>query len=292
MKNKLNKLKKDISSSLEDASLNYYYHGMGLYDEIDEHNLNKFQIALGNITIACELLLKAFIARKMFGCLYPKLRKNYQAILFYPEAVPYSPVFNTLVNELKSFSVDTVGINEAISFFYQLYPDKQEEYKPHLKFISEIRNTAVHASMLDYQMYILHKVVYISTKLFLLADEEGIIKETDIGTSSYYEGIIDSYDTKKINKVETAKKEAKRKLQSIKVNKKLEPFKYEKNISIQEICPICDSKAISYGYIEGQEEYLNVDIFCKTHFFCKVCEFTLDDEIELRLASICTLITV
>ena len=292
MIDKLNKLKSDISSSLEDASLSYYYLGMNLYDEIDEHNLDNFQVALGNITIACELLLKTFVAKKIFGCLYPNLNKEYQAILYYPESVSENNILNKVIIELKSFNVKTIGINEAISFFYQLYPSKQGEYKPDLKFISEIRNIAVHVSLLDYQVYLLEKAVYITTKLFLLADEEEIVKNTGLGDSEYFKKILNSYNSDKTDKVKKSINTAKKNLSSLNNHEEPEVFKYEKGESIKEICPVCDSNAISYGYIENHADYgYDIDIFYKQSFTCNHCELSLDDDVELRLANISTYVT-
>jgi len=115
----LDRISDDIAKSLQDAALDYFNLGTRLYQDGKKHPWQGFQAVLGNLSIACELLLKAIIARKMFSCLYPNLSKEVLAMLHYPEVMPSGATPNAFIGDLRTFTEKVIDISQATSFYIQ-----------------------------------------------------------------------------------------------------------------------------------------------------------------------------
>lgn len=283
----LNRISDDIAKSLQDAALDYFNLGIRLYQDGKKRPWQGFQAVLGNLSIACELLLKAIIARKMFSCLYPNLSKEALAMLHYPEAMPAGTTPNTFIGDLRSFTEKVIDISQATSYFYQLYPDKKQEFKPHLSLLAPIRNIAVHAAFPEFQKYHLERVAYIACKLFKLAKDDEVFKWLFmISNQQEIDGIIKRYDDERVTKVHKAIEQAKTKSKSL-------DFLYAWNFGSNEWemrdekCPVCKNDAICCGYTEEDETEDGISLwFVKDQFECDNCGLVLDDSDELELAGI------
>ncbi|AZR82343.1 hypothetical protein [Thiomicrospira sp. S5] len=283
----LNRISDDIAKSLQDTALDYFNLGIRLYQDGRKRPWQGFQTVLGNLSIACELLLKAIIARKMFSCLYPNLSKEALAMLHYPEAMPPGATPNVFIGDLRNFTEKVIDISQAISYFYQLYPDKKQEFKPHLSLLAPIRNIAVHAAFPEFQKYHLERVAYIACKLFQLAKDDEVFKWLFmISNQQEIDSIIKRYDDERVTKVHKAIEQAKIKSKSL-------DFLYAWNFGSNEWemrdekCPVCKNDAICYGYTEEDETEDGISLwFVKDQFECDNCGLVLDDADELELAGI------
>lgn len=278
----------DIVRSLENASAAYLKIGIDLYIENKKNSWKSFQPTVGNLSIACELLLKVFVARNMFSNLYPNLKKESQAILNYPTVMPSSTTINRFIGDLTSFSEKVIDFNQAISLFYLLYPQKKQELQPHFHFLSSVRNISVHAALPEFQRYHLERIAYISSKLFLHARDEKINRVT-ISIDKRLEKIIQEYDDYRVKKVHDAIQAAKNKAKSLETLWKVNDWYDDDWGSLDETCPVCTNNALSYGSTEEDEASGRYTLlFFKESFECEHCGLVLEDEEELQLAGIQT----
>lgn len=282
-----------ITLSLQNAAKEYFDVGISLYFERKKNSLKGFQPVLGNFAIACELLLKAFISEKIFFCLYSNLSKEAQAMILYPESMPSGTTPNKFIGDIRSFKENIIDINQAISYFYQLYPEIKQEYKPHLKLLSSIRNVAVHAAFPKFQKYHLERIAYITCKIFLHAIEKKAFKLFHISNYEDIEKIVSSYDDERVKKVHKAIEQANKKSKSIDFLLSSVLIENEMEMNV-EICPVCENDAVCYGYTEeeyeeGSEDEEGLSLwFFKDQFECESCGLMLDDSSELELAGINT----
>ena len=287
LKQHIDQIADDIAESLKDASIGYFDIGIQLYEEGRKQPWKGFQPILGNLAISCELILKAIIAKKMFSCLYPNLSKDALAMLNHPSAMPSGTTPNAFIGDLRNFTEKAIDISQATSYFYQLYPDKKQEFKSHLSLLAPIRNISVHGAFPEFQKYHLERVAFIACKLFKLAKEENTFKWLYVATNdSLIDGIIKRYSEERVNKVHKAIEQAKKKSKSI-------DFLYAWTFGSNEWdmrdekCPVCKNDAVCYGYTEEDSYDQTVTLFfVKDQFECDNCGLTLDDSAELELAGI------
>lgn len=288
LKHNIDKTALEVARALEDASTAYFTIGIDLYLDRKKSTWKSFQPVIGNLSIACELLLKVFVARKIFSCLYPNLKKDRQAILNYSESMPSSTAINWFIGDLRDFTENTIDIKQAISYFYQLYPEQKQEFKPHLDLLSVVRNISVHAAIPDVQKYHMERIAYITCKLFMHAEAEKYQRVSGFNVETL-NAIIEGYDKFRVKKVHSAIEDAKRKLKSLKGSQK-ENHLYDDDWNyLNEICPVCKSESYCYGYTEEDETHKKFFLgFWKESFECDFCELSLEDEEELSLAGIQT----
>lgn len=287
LKKYLDKITDEVANSLQGAALAYFNIGIQLYEQKWNDSFGGSQIVLGNLSIACELLLKTIIARRMFGCLYANLSPEVLAVLHYPDSMPAETMPNVFVSDLRNFTEKSIDIGRAASLFHLLYPSKKQEFKSDLNLLARIRNIAVHAAFPKFQKYQLERVAYIACKLFKLAKDDKIFKgKFSISNESQINKIIALYDKNRIGKVDKAIEAARKQLKTIKLVLLLEPDfnKWEARI---ETCPVCENDALCYGYTD---RVIDRDghrlVFFKEQFKCENCKLNLDDFEELRCVDI------
>jgi hypothetical protein len=279
-------LQKESARSLSVVARSYYNSGINLFHRLRRNSYMEYQPAVGVLAISVELILKAIIAKLAFRQLFLNLPSEVQLMLNYPESLPSSFRARHHANELRSFSYNTVDINQAISYFYQFYPHKKQEFKPYLSLVAAMRNVSVHGALPSFQRYDLERIAYISTKLFQFVHENNIFdiyyilfgKETNL--------FLENYKEERIKRVREAIEAAKTKSKEIEhygsyivVSNEWEHYVVS--------CPVCGSDAITEGDTEqgGDEDGPNLTYFAQ-YFLCDECGLELNDFEELKLAGI------
>lgn len=279
-------LQKEIVSSLSAVARSYYKNGIGLFHRLRRNSYIEYQPAIGVLAISVELILKAIIAKLAFRQLFLNLPSELQLMLNYPESLPSSFRARHHANELRSFSYNTVDINQAISYFYQFFPYTKQEFKPYLSLVAAVRNVSVHGALPSFQRYDLERIAYISTKLFQFVHENKIFdiyyilfeKETNL--------FLQNYKEERIKRVREAIEAAKSK------SKEIEHYGSYIEVSNEwgsyvVSCPVCRSDAITEGDTEqdGDEDGPSLTYFAQ-YFLCDECGLELNDLEELKLAGI------
>ncbi len=282
----LERTRNDIADALGNSAKEYFDLGMKLYEDRRKYPYRGFQAILGNLAISVELLLKCVVARKIFPLLYEGLSREAQAILTNPESMPDGTLPNAFLGDLRSFTQKAIDLNQAISYFYLLFPKQKHEYSPHLKLLSSIRNVSVHGAVPSFQLYHLERVAYIACKLFLLAKEEKIIRWYFMSNEAAARKVVSKFDEERIHKVHRAIEDAKKKSKSIdhlwSISLSNDEWEFR-----SETCPVCQNDASVYGYTEEDtHEEESTLWFYKEQFECDSCGLVLDDAEELELAGI------
>jgi len=301
---KITFLIKEIQHGLRNSADAYLRTGLTLCEKIEVEEregvifpLTPFQIAIGNLSISIELMLKTTIANKCFPFLYQGLPKELQLHLFYPDI--FENQSHAYVNELKSFSdkFKTIELNEAIGLFYNLYPQEKDYFQPYFISLSQFRNNSVHAFIPGHDIYILGRIKYLALSLYRFLLEEHIFTSLMPGDIIYrnlpftevFERDLNSKVTEKVKK----SKERSKGLRN-QGNTPVIPAeeRWDKYIIS---CEICHSDAILNGKTEftpereyesdGEYFVLMLD-FRASSFHCEICGLKLEDPKELDLVGI------
>lgn len=281
-------MEKEIKNRLADSAKSYLTLGLESFHKIRSVNEN-FQIALGNLTISIELLLKTIIADKCFPFLFTNLPVELKLKLTYPDIEKINPINKITLKDLESFSYNTLQLDNCISIFYVLYPDKKQEFKPYFRFLSNIRNVVIHGAIPQYQKYELEKIAYFSINLIKFLQTDKLSPFRFFKFTKQDNKFYSDYNAIRINRVEKVIKEAKEKLS--KTSTSLFLFGPDGWEVFTTSCPICQSDAILSGYsdllveqdIEGETVFLQ---FYAVSYKCDECGLELLDSEELRLAGI------
>jgi hypothetical protein len=278
-------LQTEISRSLLTAATAYYQTGIKRFHELRWNKLG-YQPAVGNLTISVELLLKAILAKQALRHLYTDLPSEAQLMLTYPESLPDTFTARQYANELRSFSRGTVDLNQAISYFYQFFPDKKQEYKPYLSLIATVRNVSVHGALPSFQRYDLERVAYMSTRLFAFVSEKNLFDGFYVWLEKETQEFLKNYQEERIKRVKDAIEAAKARSKTIEHYGSYisQPTEWECYVIK---CPVCGSDAVGYGdTADGTDEDGPALWFLANSFSCEECGLGLNDTEELVLAGI------
>ena len=286
------KMQEEYSSDLERTALDYLKIGLELFHQRRYLDYPNSQVALGNLAIAIELMLKTFIARKNLFLLFNGLPPELNVLFICPQSL--EPEFNLRpygIN-LKTGLYKTLEFNECVSYFYIFFPKLKQSYHSHLRLLSSIRNASVHAVFPSFQRYDIERVAFIALQFFMKLQE---------GTQYQFYALTENDKTflmnfkeERINTVRTKIEQAKETSKKIKDNSHDQYIDDDDEDYWEQYiaeCPICGSDALLGGYTESQydlsipEEWLE---FYPDTFLCDGCDLELNDDEELRLAGIDT----
>ncbi len=286
LKSYLDHLTQEIVESLQKASEEYFKIGFATYEEVRQYSFIEFQPAVGNLSIAIELLLKSIVAKKSFKFLYTNLPLEAQIILAYPDSMPRGTNFNSYMIDIKCYNYKTIELDQAITLFYTFYPELKQDFKPHLSVISAVRNVSVHASIPSFQRYQLDRVAYIAAKLYQFAKSSHLLYKYSFKHIENIDKIIQQFDSDRSNRVHEAIEAARKGSKSIEHlwSFVLSSDEWE---SKELTCPICGNEGLAFGYTEedSDDERQNLTFYLDS-FECDSCGLKLNDPEELRLAGI------
>jgi hypothetical protein len=173
----MKKIQNEITRGLVRASVDYGRAGLAFTGNSPILGQNP-QVAIGNLGIAIELLLKAFIAKRSLLLLFKNLPLELRCALSAPTFMPQS--FRSLPYEieLKSSTYISLELDEAIAAFSTFSPEIKKRLSSHLRFLSRHRNTCVHAVHPDYREYEVDRTAFLYLTLVehLRQDDPGLIK--------------------------------------------------------------------------------------------------------------------
>ena len=286
-------MKEKITESLSNSAISYLTNGLNLFHAVRNLNEN-FQVSIGNISISIELILKTIIAENCFPFLFTNLPLDLKLKLTYPEIAKNKSIPNLIIKDIEAFSFNSVKMDDCISIFYILFPDKKQDYKSFFRFLSNTRNVVVHGVIPNYKKYELEKLAYFSIDLikFLQKQKKSAFKRHKF--SRLDELFYKNYDNVVIDRVEKAIEKAKNKLNT--TEESLFLFREESWNTFLCKCPICSSEVILNGYTDYHFEKLDdregdfaVLQFFADSFSCNECGLELLDTKEMKLAGVETI---
>lgn len=289
----LEKLQKLYVHNLEMAAWGYLTIGLdNFFVDRKHHHVSK-QAVIGNVSIAVELLLKSFIARKNLLLLFKSLPLELRALVTNPESIPDEFNWRFFEMELKSASYPMIELDESIATFYLFFPQARHELQTHLKFLAKARNASVHSILPDFQQeYELNRVVFTAIRIVEIVRQDTVF----IGdvTKKYPDSLpfMQEFQENLIEKVRKLVDNAKEKAKTLPSKNKL-PCQVHISYWNQAVlrCPICGSLAILNGqtapttWIHDNQQEPGL-FFIPDDFLCFECGLKLEGENEMRLAGI------
>ena len=284
----MKEIQEEITRNLVWAATGYAKAGMGLMLGADGLGRNA-QAAIGNLAVATELLLKAFIAKQDLTLLFERLPVELRCALAAPETMPES--FRALPYEidLKSSAYKSLKLDEAIGIFCIFFPDFKKRYGSHLQFLARHRNTCVHAVHPDCREYEVERTAFLFLSLVnhIKSEAVDLVRYRNWGDKKKNEKFLTRFNETRLNsvhkKVEAARKKAKKLSEKV----LLEPEDWDW-YPIE--CPVCGSD----GLISGEtQEYPDHEggyhlSFTGWMFECEQCGLELKDGDEMQIAGVNT----
>ena len=284
-------VQKELTQSLIWASAGYARAGLAHLHLTLGFGINP-QVAIGNLAIAIELLLKAFIAKQSLLLLFKNMPLELRCAIAAPKAMPESFRKAPYEIDLKASAYKSLELNEAITIFGIFFPAMKNRLGSHLRFLSRHRNTCVHAALPDFREYEMERTAFLFLTLVehFKKQEPVLLKYTNWGDGEKNKKFLERFDEKRLNRVHSQVEAAKEKAK--KLTEKLSLSSDEWDWYAVE-CPVCGNDGFLYGETQAETEdsdrYFEGGttlIFIGETFECEQCGLTLDDYDELKIAGI------
>ncbi len=203
-------IQKDLVRGLVSASAGYGKAGLASMD------YGNPQVVIGNLAIAIELLLKAFIAKRSLLLLFKNLPIELQCALSSPHSMPKS--FRQMPYEigLRTSSYKSLELNDAIGMFEVFCPETKKQLGAHLRFLSRHRNTSVHAVLPNCQEYEMQRTAFLFLMLVdhISKNDPELVKYAFLSKKEKHENFLKRFDEERLNRVHTKVEKAKEKAKS------------------------------------------------------------------------------
>ncbi|MBA7676145.1 hypothetical protein ES703_84386 [subsurface metagenome] len=288
----MKEVQNNLTQDLIRASAGYARAGLALL-HITEGFVSNPQVAIGNLAIAIELLLKAFIAKQSLLLLFKNLPLELRCAIAAPKAMPESFRKTPYEIDLKASAYKSLELDEAITSFGLFFPAMKKRLASHLRFLSRHRNTCVHAALPDFREYEMERTAFLFLTLVehLKEKEPELLNPFDLGEDKLNKQFLERFDEERLkrvhSKIEAAREKAK------KLTEKLSLSSDDWNW-YPVACPVCGSDGILTGETEPEKydngkggfEVTTILFFTGETFKCEQCGLTLSDFDELKIAGI------
>ncbi len=297
MRDYLAKLQAQYTEQFVRAASEYFDTGLGLlHRHRAASDSTSPQAAIGNLAVAVELILKAFIASKHLVLLFKGLPLEVRTLLLCSVCLPEDFSLRALDIDLKSATYTTLEFDECIAVFYLFFPELKQQLQSHLRFMSKARNASLHSFLPSFQKYELDRAAYATLRVFdALKTTKGLTYLGQRWSERDSEFMAEFQESRleRVQKAIEAAKEHARKLTGKPSSIAAISNHWETQITT---CPICGSDAVLIGFTqrfksepnrEGQIPLPSLAFFPDS-FQCAECGLTLADYDELKLAGIPT----
>ncbi len=283
-------IQKEITGNLVWAATGYARAGMGLMLGTTGL-LRNAQAAIGNLAIATELLLKAFIAKQDLTLLFTGLPMELRCALAAPKAMPSSFRSAPYEIDLRSSAYKNLGLDEAIATFCVFFPEIKKRYGSHLRFLARHRSTCVHAVHPDCREYEVERTAFLFLTLVrhLESEDDELLQYRSWGDKEKNEAFLSRFDEARLNSVHKKVEEARDKAKTLTEKVSLDPEEWD---WYPMECPVCGSDGVASGETQDEPEYdedgfggISLSFLAET-FECEQCGLQLEDYDEMKIAGI------
>jgi hypothetical protein len=249
-----------------------------------------YQAAVGNLAIAIELMLKAFVANRCFRKLFLGLPDELDILLAEETRPPKSITWHRFETGLRLFDFKTIELDQAVGLYYIYFPEQKTELRSYFTFLAATRNMSVHAALPGFQRYDLARVSYLAVKVMRHLQGENVLLEPRI-LQSKTEEIVKQFDHDRVERVTKAIREAReasKKLTQEKASIHVSSSDFEQHVIT---CPICGSDTVACGETEFEATGERDDpapslTFILDEFHCEDCGLKIDDRRDFSLAGL------
>lgn len=288
MKKYYSVIQSHLKNELAKSARDYLKVGMKMFHD---HSGIGIQAPIGNMAIAIEIILKAFIAEYNPGLLFKDLPLELKVLFACPRIEIKRFNWRRYDIDLRSFGYKTIELDECISIFYILLPDHKQLLQPYFRFLSNIRNKSVHASIPSFQNYDMDRTAYLALNIHKILVDAKVFSYFPYYQSERDKAFLASFDASRAERV--SKKIEKAKKQSKELKHELSLISTEGWDSFITDCPICGSEGILGGYTDewtsGDIESVDYGLeYYADSYECFECGLVLDDVNELELVGMKT----
>ena len=282
-------IQEKIHRELAGSGVGYLKTGLELFRKNRNSTSPLIEPAIGNLAIAIELMIKAFLAKNNLVLLFRDLPLELKILFTCPENLSSDSLNLRLYdNELRSFAYKTFELDELIASFYTFFPEERQALRPYFRLLSRCRNASIHLSLPSFQRYELERTAYLALSVFK------ILTGNKYSLSFYYhltkedEQFLSEYNEERIERV-------RRKIEEAKENaKKIEAKDIQILVDGWDVyeteCLICGCGGMLTGDTQVEADFDEDGIanpyliFLADTFKCDGCGISLDDVKELQLA--------
>lgn len=278
-----------LHKELENAAVCYLRAGLELFHKARKISGLNSQAALGNLGIAVELMLKAFIVKSNPLLLFRGMPIELQVLFACPDSLPSDFNWRPYDIDLRSFKYATKELDESISLFYVLLPEYKQELYSYFQLLSRYRNASVHSALPSFQNYEVERFAFLALHLLSILQSREIISKFGHISTKDDKQFLSAFKIEQIDRVKKKIEDAKEKSKHIPTGRSsLSVDGWESYVTQ---CPICESDGVLSGYtdihVEGPEEDVDVSLdFFADGFTCEDCGLQLVDTEELELSGI------
>lgn len=282
----MNKVIQEFQRDLSIAATSFVNEGLASFHRSASQNTQ--QVALVNIAIGCELLIKAYLARKSVALIFSDLSPEDQVALQCPKELKKGQRSNSAV-KLKFREMKTRQFDDCLSMLYVFEPQLRERFGSGLKRISLMRNVGAHQVLSSHAVHEVDRSADVVLQLF-----EELKAEAKCWRPQNKEdaAFLKRFSAERNAAVKKAIEDARKRFQA-------EAFllsEFDKDDCDWEEygieCPVCGSTANLAGTTEyersGRDPEDEMLTFFASSFECDGCGLKLGDEEEMRLAGIDT----
>lgn len=277
---------RDTRYKLLRNSMEYLEIGLREFHNVKDIDYKGFQPALGNLSIAIELMLKTIIAHNAFASLFSNLPLNFKLYLTYPELLKDDKMKRALEINFLHSSFNSVDLTECVGIFNVIHSESKNELSGYFKMLNAVRNASVHYIIPSFQKYDLQKVAMLAITLFKIIDSDKKLYNGYLYSLTESDNeFIKSFSNERIeivkSKIEAAKDKAHKTVKVILDTNDLNAY--------IGVCPVCKNDCILSGesqvYFDESvgEPFLS---FSADSLDCEQCGLSLTDFEELKLANV------
>lgn len=278
-----------IVQELVDTGRAYLKTGIQLFHQIRHTPSIPIEPAIGNLSIAIEILLKALIASYNLVLLFNDLPFEIRVLFTCPEKIPPESInLRRYQSEILAYSYKTPELDEVITRFFVIFPQQRQALRPYFRLLARCRNASLHFSLPSFHRFELERTAYLALQVTRILDDS-----KDLAFFYFLNAedkkFLAEYDEERVNRVRKIIEAAKERSaglesQEVAVEDDLEKLKIK--------CPVCGCDSLLYGAnqieAEGDEDgllhpYLE---FLADSFECFGCGLKLGDVKELELAGL------
>jgi hypothetical protein len=265
------------------------YFAVGVKEFLNPHSREP-QSAAGNLAIALEFMLKAYLATRSPLLIYREVSDDIRIPLICHADFPSERFWIRAENELRSPQAKLIGLKECLTTAFLLLPQMRIALDTHGEYVCKIRNASVHGVIHRMSGYDIDRTAYATIRAAQILNEmEPFLKRT-LYVTKQSQDFTAAFDSNRVEYVRTQIEAARVKLKSL--TSQAPAIEVDDWDLFVISCPVCQSDCLLTGETsdgvdvepEGDAHvYLE---FGASSLSCKHCGLTLRDREELRLADV------
>ena len=247
-------------------------------------------MAMGNLCIGIELLLKSFIASGNLSLVFTGLPQELRAYLVCAGEPAPKVNMRPHLMDLVSGRFKTIDFAQTVSQFFVFKPDLKDAHHAHLKLLSQFRNKSLHGLYPSIEMFAVERSAFTVIDIVSSLQKSGEVDLTLFCFEGQDTAFHRQFPSVQIDHVKRALDQATKKAKDRSTSRtSVDADGWDEYVGE---CPVCHNEALlegntDYGVEETAEgEFDDFLTFIAESLKCDACGLYLQDPEELRLAGV------